>query len=387
MSEPTHIYYNLELVNNETTGNNIPRHFSMIETRNSPYLQTPEDYYMSVVRFQLQSPSLPVFIPAILLGQIDVNKTAYSITMEILRGGVLYAQQEHIMYVPYDATQKIPEPPLQTQDLTSNYYYIYSYQQWIRMVNTAFSTCLTGLTQQVLAQGQTMPTANPPFMEFNLDTQIANINADENGYNTINASVAPFNDIRIYFNTAMATLYNNFPLQKRGYGLSATSIPPLSLGRNFQLEVLNIYNSNILNLPTYNALQVYQEGTTTGLLNPIQSIVFTTGMFPIYNENVSVPEIFNSNTEFNKNNNNNLISPIITDFVIPWSATNQYRQTIEYAPSGEYRLVDMFGRKPLDSIQIQVYWKDIYGGLHPFEVNSGCSGAIKLMFRKKTFNQ
>lgn len=384
MSDPTHIYYNLELVNNETTGNNVPRHFSMIETRNSPYLQTPEDYYMSVVRFQLQSPSLPVFIPAILLGQIDVNKTAYSINMEIIRNGVNYSEQTHIQYVAADITQKIPSPPLQAQDLTSNYYYIFSYQQWIRMINTAFTTCLTNLTQLVLAGGGgPMPTNNPPFMEFNLDTQIANINADENGYNILNAS-----SIRIYFNTAMATLYNNFPLKKFGYDKPGSSpILPLSGGRNFQLEVLNIQNSNILNLPTYNALQIYQEGTTTGLLNPIQSIVFTTGMFPIYNENVSVPEIFNSNTEFNKNNNNNLISPIITDFVVPWSATNQYRQTIEYAPSGEYRLVDMFGRKPLDSIQIQVYWKDIYGGLHPFDVDSGCSGSVKLMFRKKTFNQ
>lgn len=379
MSEPTHIYYNLELVNNETTGNNTPRNFSMIETRNSPYLQTPEDYYMSVVRFQLQSPSLPVFIPAILLGQIDVNKTAYSITMEIIRLGITYYQQVHIAYVPYDLTQPTPSPPLQAQDLTSMYYYIYSYQQWVRMVNKAFQDCLTGLAQQVTAGGGgALPTTNPPFMEFNLDTQIANINADQTGYNT-----DVFTDIRIYFNTAMATLYNNFPLRKKGYGV----IGAVSDGRNFQLEVLNIQNSNIINLPTYNALQVYQEGTTTGLLNPIQSIVFTTGMFPIYNENVSVPEIFNSNTQFNKNNNNNLISPIITDFVIPWSATNQYRQTIEYSPSGEYRLVDMFGKKPLDSIQIQVYWKDIYGGLHPFEVNSGCSGAIKIMFRKKSFNQ
>jgi len=379
MSDPTHIYYNLELVNNETTGNNIPRHFSMIETRNSPYLQTPEDYYMSVVRFQLQSPSLPVFIPAILLGQIDVDKTAYSITMEIIRGGITYFYQEHIKYVPYDLTQPQPSPPLQQQDLTSNYYYIYSYQQWVRMINTAFQNCLTGLSSMVLAGGGgALPTIYPPFMEINLDTQICNINADENGYRTDDAT-----KIKIYFNTAMATLYNNFPLQKKGYGV----VGSVSSGRNFLLEVLNIQNSNILNLPSYNALQVYQEGITTGLLNPIQSLVFTTGMFPIYNENVSVPEIFNSNTQFNKNNNNNLISPIITDFVIPWSAVNQYRQTIEYAPSGEYRLVDMFGRKPLDSIQIQVYWKDIYGGLHPFEVNSGCSGAIKLMFRKKSFNQ
>ena len=117
-----------------------------------------------------------------------------------------------------------------------------------------------------------------------------------------------------------------------------------------------------------------------------KNITFTTGLFPIYSENVSLPKIFNSTTNFSNNGTNNNISPIITDFVVPWSAVNQYRQTIEYNPSGEYRLVDMFGSSPLDTIQIQVYWKDIYGNLHPFEVASGCSSSIKLMFRRKDFN-
>jgi hypothetical protein len=363
---PTHVYYNLDLVNNETTGISVPQIFSLIETRNSPYLYIPEEYYMSVIRFQLQTPSLPVFIPAILLGQIDVNKTAYSITMTF--GG--FSFQQYIQYIPADNSQPIPSPPLQAQDLTSKYYYIYSYQQWVRMVNKAFEDCRAGLASLVA-----LPTPNPPFMEMDLNTQKCLINADEVGYNTA------LTQIKIFFNTAFATLYNNFPLQKIGYGITGSVVD----GKNFLLEVLNIQNSNILNLPTYNALQVYQEGTTTGLLNPIQSIVFQTGQFPINSENVGVPKLFNSDTFFNTNNNNNLIAPIITDFVVPWSETNQYRQTVEYQPSGEYRLVDMFGRKPLDSIQISVFWKDLYGNLIPFEVSPGCGGSIKLMFRKKSY--
>jgi hypothetical protein len=364
-ANPFHIYYNLDLVNNETTGNNTPQIFSMTETRNSPFLMYPENYFMSVIRFQLMTPSLPVFIPAILLGQLDVNKTTYSITMTF--GGFEFRQ--YIDYVPSDLTQPTPTPPLQAQDLQSKYYYIFSYQQWTRMFNKALQDCFNGLLAQT-----PLPTANAPFVEFDINNQVCIINADELAYNTSLPG-----QINIYFNTALATLYNNFPLQKLGFG-------NLTNGKNFLLEVLNINNTNVLVLPTYNALQTYQEGTTTGIMNPIQNITFTTGLFPIYSENVSLPKIFNSTTNFSNNGTNNNISPIITDFVVPWSAVNQYRQTVEYTPSGEYRLVDMFGSSPLDTIQIQVYWKDIYGNLHPFEVESGCSSSIKLMFRRKDFN-
>ena len=122
---------------------------------------------------------------------------------------------------------------------------------------------------------------------------------------------------------------------------------------------------------------MYQESLTTGLLNPIQSIVFTTGLFPIVPENVSIPKIWNSDTSFKNNGNNANISPVITDFQVPWSAVNQYRQTIEYQPAGEYRLVDLYGTSPLQAIEISVFWKDIYANLHPFELESGCSSSIK----------
>ena len=364
-NSPYHIYYSLDAINNETTGNNRPQFFSITETRNSPYLSYPNDYFMSVVRFSLQTPSLPVFIPAILLGQIDVDETAYSITMEY--NGFEF--KKHIKYVPADLTQPIPNPPLTSQDLTSKYYYVYSYQQWVRMVNTAFTDCFAGLLALT-----PLPTANPPFMEFNIDSQLAIINADELGYNQ--ALPIP---IKIFFNTALYTLYNSFQFNRLGYGNTTN-------GKNFQLDVYNSNGLNVINLPTYNALQMYQESLTTGLLNPVQSIVFTTGLFPIVPENVSIPKIWNSDTSFKNNGNNANISPVITDFQVPWSAVNQYRQTIEYQPAGEYRLVDLYGTSPLQAIEISVFWKDIYANLHPFELESGCSSSIKIMFRRKDYN-
>ena len=80
-TQPFHQYYDLSAINNETSGITAPAQFSMTQTRNNPYLMAPENYFMSVIRFTMQTPSLPVFIPQALIGQADPNKTAYSLSL------------------------------------------------------------------------------------------------------------------------------------------------------------------------------------------------------------------------------------------------------------------------------------------------------------------
>ena len=81
--DPTHVYLNLDVVNKSTTAAQ-PLVFN--ETRNMPFLTNTQDYVCSVVRFTLQtSNSLPVFIPDILTGQYDYDKTVYAITMSLTR--------------------------------------------------------------------------------------------------------------------------------------------------------------------------------------------------------------------------------------------------------------------------------------------------------------
>ena len=78
-NEPVHVYLNLDVVNNSTT---TAQPLVFNETRNMPFLTNSENYFCSVVRFTLQtSNSLPVFIPDILTGQSDYDKTVYAITM------------------------------------------------------------------------------------------------------------------------------------------------------------------------------------------------------------------------------------------------------------------------------------------------------------------
>ena len=67
-SQPTHSYFSLNLINNDSSYPAQPVQFSLKDTRSNDFLKSPGDYYLSIVRFNLQTPTLPVFIP-----QIDLN--------------------------------------------------------------------------------------------------------------------------------------------------------------------------------------------------------------------------------------------------------------------------------------------------------------------------
>jgi len=121
-------------------------------------------------------------------------------------------------------------------------------------------------------------------------------------------------------------------------------------------------------------------------MNPIQSIVFTTALLPIIPSNVSQPKIYGTASQlFNVGNNAN-IAPIITDFVVPVDALNRYRPNIVYTPSSEYRLLGLYGASPVSAIEISAFWKDPFGGLHPVLLNSGCGASLKILFRRKDYN-
>jgi hypothetical protein len=372
-SQPYHIYYDIDLINNDNTGTKPPVQLRFNEIRNSPYLMSPENYFMSVARFSIQTPTLPCFIPSVSIGQTNVNKLVYSFTMSYKVGNATIECQQYINYIPFDNTQPIPNPPLTFQDLTSDYYFVQSYQHWAFMMNQSLIECFNGLKNAVINAGGTLPTENCPFMEFDPQSLLFILDCDQVGFDR-----SLTNPIKLFCNSPLQTLLSSFQFTKLGYSNIVN-------GKNFQFDIYNINDTNILTLPTYNAIQMYQEGSTCGLMNPIQSLVFTTALLPVVQGLVSVPKIFNSDSNlFNVGNNSNII-PMLTDFTVPFSPTNTYKPTVEYTPNGEYRFVDLFGTSPLSAIEISVFWKDIFGSLHPFYLGSRCSSNIKLMFRRKDF--
>jgi hypothetical protein len=135
------------------------------ETRSVPFLYDPESYYLSIVRFTLDTSTLPVFIPEIKI-QGDPNLTVYSVSLSWTdpASKVKYNAQEFLRFVPQDKTRSTPLPPLRTkngfQDNSNGYYNVYNYQYVIFLVNNTLAAAHATLKAK-LPKGVTLPFDHP----------------------------------------------------------------------------------------------------------------------------------------------------------------------------------------------------------------------------------
>ena len=144
-SEPTHIYVDLDIINNDQRADVDPPQLRFEETRNAPYLSgDSSDYFCSILRFSIQTGnSLPIFIPRIQTGQPNPNRTVYAVT---IRNPV--ANEEQTVYLSFESwnlTAPMPQAPTTKQDLSSEYYFINSYDHFPQMMNRALSSCYYNL--------------------------------------------------------------------------------------------------------------------------------------------------------------------------------------------------------------------------------------------------
>ena len=129
---PYHIYYDTSITNNDITGNH-PLRLNFSETRSGGSLiSNPSDYFFSIVRFEVQTPNLPVFIPQIMLNQTDsVNKTIYR--LEFFYNGQSFG--DYVYYEPAYTTITPPILPLSQADLVHPYYHIHTFSEWVELLN------------------------------------------------------------------------------------------------------------------------------------------------------------------------------------------------------------------------------------------------------------
>ncbi len=418
--DPNQIYYEV-LVSNKNTSSTAPLPLTYLETRNSPYLNNPSEYNLTIVRFTLDTPSLPVFIPTMDLtnsGNINPNSSApqptiYSITLTYTdpTSGTLYSGgQTYINWIPEIQQASItPNNTTTVQDNSTPYYYCYSYQWWIMLCNEAFQNAYNSLQDVVATAGLQLPSNYAPFFVWDSVNGIATMNADvgslAGGYLTLSSlygytvptatlsnvglNSATYGQISICFNSAMYQLFNSFPSIAYGYGSSINFNGTEVLGGNVQIPVFTYAGQNSVSeplnpfhtapeTPVYFA-QIAQEYSTVPMWNPIMGIVFTSSTIPVQPMNVGTPFVYNGDTLIQTGNNSN-ISAIVTDFQ---SSNNDYRGFINYTPTGQYRLIDLFGNKPLTQLNFTVFWKSRTGQLFPFYLVSGASAQVVFGFFKK----
>jgi hypothetical protein len=351
------------------------------------------------------------------------NQTPYKVTLTFLTAGVQFTYTAPVVYTPNDlgATPPIWNPSdaqaLSLQEITSDYYWVYTYELFIKMVNNALTNAWWGLSGSVKAQkntwlptsysngGTVAPITSPkypaPSMSWNQQDLTAIMTGDNQSFGSnLTSSVTINRPVLMFFNQPLSTLFDSFPYLYPGTfpitpATSITVTPDSPYWSQFifdtsagaGLYVVSNYSTSGVITPVYTAIQVYQDHQTASLMNPVQSIVFTSTLLPVVMENVGTPLILGgTNTSLVTLGSTANIFPVVTDFVVPFSATNGYVPDITYTPTSEYRLVDLYGESPCNQVDIQVFWKNQYGLLTPFTLGSGASGSLKVMFRRKDYN-
>jgi hypothetical protein len=375
---PDKVYYDITISNLANT-NTAPPPLYFNETRNSPFVIDPESYYLSIVRFTLDTNTLPVITPEIQADQSDRNLSVYSVTLEWenpVAPFQTFVQQTFLIYAPQNQQAVIPAPPSQTvnklQNNATGYYDIFNYQYWILLVNQTLQQCYNDLNTQVVSAGLALPSAYAPIMNWDTQQSVAILNADIAGYNDQTS-----NFIKIYFNPSMFNLFSSFPFIIESSDVVAN-------GKNSRIIMSGFGGANTVPYPAvaplYTALQIVQEYSTLSLWTPITSIVFTSNTLPIVANQVSAPLLFNNGKRFTTGGNNANIAQVITDFIVDGGV---YKPSISYVPSAQYRLVNLVGNTPLYNIDVEVFYRNRVGELIPFKLGSGGTATVKILFTRK----
>lgn len=381
------IYFDVTVTNFQST-TTVPPIFYYNDGRTMPFIDNPEDYYLSIQRFTLETGTIPVFVPSIQPGpsQTNPNLTIYSITLEYTDAvlGTATSGQVFLQWIPQDKSAQVPPAPSQTATKTqvndTGYYNCYSLGYLTTFISGYFGGAMNLLKADALAKGITLPSQFAPQMIWDTTGNVATIYADVLGYDQNPSN--PAEQIKIYWNAPLFELFNTFPAFYLGY-------TGVTLGKNYQIlpyftsanGLLPILTPTIPSTEIWQGIPVYQEVSTIANITPVSAIVFTSNTLPIEPSQVSTPLVYNNASILALGGNNADIANIVTDLV---TDSGIYRPNVVYTPTAEYRLITLYGNRPLYNLDLQIFYRIKTGQLIPIRIASGQGITIKLAFLKKS---
>jgi len=336
-------YTNISFINNA----NIPQEAQVKQIRTSTILDVPSEWVMSVVRFDIDSNTLPINLPLMQTG--STQNTQSVITLRYL--GVNYSQ-----VVTYDNSA------IDTQ--IYKFPVIYNYEEWLRRVNLAASFAFSSIGI----------AGNAPQFIYDAKTGLIDLFVDEKYIEAAGA-----NKITIFMNQQLFSYFINFPYDYQVINIT----DPLLQYR------LKITNENTLVQPAVGSRQglpisvqpivnlylITDSAPSTGNWTSVRSVILTSTTLPFRPE--TIPAIFDplsSGTLF----------PILSDFLIPVEdKVTDSRIVNQYLPTAQYRYIDLASTTPLTSIDLQFYWTDFANNIYKLYLLPQTSFNVKILFQKR----
>lgn len=336
-----------------------------------PIVDNLDNYMVGIDSATIPTDNLPLFWPLIQpYPNINDLLTQYSFTMEY---NGTFSDEIFAIFVTQNPQRSfIPlSQSLKTADYDSGFYNVYTVGPILEMLNTTIENAFIDLSTKII-----LPVgAVPPYFTYDYDNEKFELNSQLSYYDN---STLPI-PIRIYSNYTMFTL-----VDKIDYIYYVNNPNNLRFFYNISSNNDNVYLRQqsfppIPPTPDDYYIRMIQEISTIGNFTPVKSICITSNNLPIKADYLpQTKSIYN-------NNNESLLGEevIVAEFepIIRFSPTI-IGQEFQYRP--EYRrLKNMKSKLSLQKINIDVYWRDIYGGLHQVISNINKVTTVRLIFCKK----
>jgi hypothetical protein len=351
-------YFNLSLYNSSP----FPEIARLRDTRTVPILDNPEDFELSVVRFNIPIDNIPTSLVPLTNNPLIPAESILAVGIGYL-GNVVY---ERINITPLNRPEEYPYPSGS----------IFTYAQMLTYVNEAFLIVFNQLV--VLYPALTL--TSPPVYAFNPATELFTVYMPDE-YTPLTANPRPF------------TIHLNNALFSRYFCNMRAILTPGGIDGDWELITDDTTLNAVQPAPRYGlspSLSVYprplysitQDASCLERWNCFKNLLLTSSLVPI------VPEYITGTAQIGQAQNANTQTgslPIITDFL---TLGNQNplkdRSSVQYVPSAEYRMVSLVGNQALYNFDLAVLWVDIYGSSHPLFLSPLVGLDVKVMFRRKS---
>ena len=361
-------YYDITIPNNLYINPlNDPIKADFMETRDqSLFDDEPEKYILSVIRFSVPSVSIPYqIVPVIedLLNPSNPNKMAYSISLKYL-GNVYREYLQWETQLPNIPVPLPPQIPQNKSELYPQYYSLYSLNHFCVIANKALNNCFQNNIVPLLPVG----TYKSPYFTFQGD-----------GLNLISLWTSDLfldtaiNPINIGGNYLFGS---NIESAFDGQGLGFNN----ANGLDFRIVCLDRGNNKFVDGLSFLYRQI-TEFDISGLFEKFQSLIFTSASLPVTHDILSNSVLFDNFGTAGSVAGGFL--PIITDFEVDNSTVNNLKGSIHYIPTAEYRRVNLRGKDQIRQIDLNVFWKDVFGNIYPIYIPINNALTIKILFEEK----
>ena len=337
------IYANVNIFND--TPQFIPAKTNLSSTQ---YLvDRADDFYLSLLEFTLPESSIKI---------LTFKEDFWSVTLEF--NGNFY--QRFLVFDPISGSNINPGE-------------VYSYQQFIDMINVAFE----GAYQDLVAVEGAVPPPEAPQVTFSAEGGLCNLflPAQYDPYfvnPAYDPNVDPYPTISIYFNNNLFSLFSH-SWTVRIIGFDRPD------GDDVRFTISDWVTNRYLPDPPNQALNTgyyenKQQINTLSLWYDYYAILLISDDLPISNQYISLDE-----------------TPILKTQKIIYSYNpikedpdkiNKYK----YVNDGEYRLIDLKGEKGINKISLRVAIIDKDGSLRQYFLPPNNSLNVKLGFFRKTMH-